>query len=237
MSINRLLKFVSQGVPDVELTSTPVVVSDSKGKYLKCLRTDIDVKQKIVWCCKPGWKSGEVEKWLNNNLRDLCDKHGQIVLYIWVGTCDFTAKEKKFISLLPQPEEVLTSLKENYRRIKALCEDRGLKVVFLHVPYYSIQIWNENKHHTDPECFKADDFKLTSLIDSVNKYIDELNSQSNTASPKFCVDMVRRRKKASSATTRYSVNFGLLRDGIHPSETLARAWMTSIARRICKDCA
>lgn len=235
MTTKKLLKYINKGSVDADLKSTPVVISDSKGNYLKNLRTDISAHQKIVWYCKAGLKSFKLEKWLGVNLTDLCRKHGQIVLYIWVGTCDFTCKEGRFISLSPDSEKVLSDLKQNFLKIKAQCEAKNIKVTFLQVPYYSIQIWNRNKRHSNPESFKADDFKLTTLIDSANSFIQEVNSQMSTCSPKFCQDMVRSRKKMNSVA-RYSINFGLLRDGIHPSETLSRAWLFSIIKMMCKDC-
>lgn len=238
MSNSKLKKYIEKNSnlagPDFSLV--PVCITDSKGKYIQRTKTESVVQNRIIWHCKAGLNSSTAEKWLKANISELRKRHGSFQLYIWLGTCDLTSKEGRYISLKPNSEEALEVLQNNYRKIKVLCQTNSVKVLFLQIPYYSIQIWNERKGHSQPDTFKPDDCTLTSLIDRANSFINDLNTQMSMCSPKFCQDMVRSRKAKNSAG-RYSINFNLLRDGIHPGALLAKVWCISIVRRLCKDCA
>ena len=129
----------------------------------------------------------------------------------------------------------MKQLKENIQYIKDTYLSDNVLLTFLHVPYYSISIWNKTKGHKNPEKFPCDDNTLTERIDSVNDYIDNLNSEINSHSPKFNQDLVRSRKPHGSGQ-RYSLNLKLLSDGIHPGKTLAQAWLTSLTKNINTDC-
>ncbi len=121
------------------------------------------------------------------------------------------------------------------RKIQELSITASIKCTFLQIPYYSIQRWNETKGHQNPVIYKADDEQLTSLIDTANEFVELLNSETNTHTPKLNQDLVRSRKK-KGGKQRYSLNFNLLHDGIHPGENIARSWLASISRQIHKDC-
>ena len=98
---------------------------------------------------------------------------------------------------------------------------------FLHCPYYSIQHWNKNKGHRNPEVYAQSDKRLTEIVDRVISFIDRLNQDNYTYSPKLNVDLQRGRKRRGGK---------LFLDGIHPDKKLAKSWLTSIKRKINKDC-
>lgn len=60
--------------------------------------------------------------------------------------------------------------------------------MFLHVPYYSIEIWNRLKGHEHPEIFNEDDRKLNTYVNSLNSLIDSLNQEPGTYSPSINQD-------------------------------------------------
>ena len=89
MSENKLRMFNKQTPP---LTGKkrlqPIVLSDSKGR-------DSTEKQFII-ISQSGLKAEESKQWLKRNI--LVDRkiieHGDIWLYIWIGTCNLTSKKR-----------------------------------------------------------------------------------------------------------------------------------------------
>lgn len=234
MSENRLRKFIQSEYCTVRnnLTFTPVLLSDSKGKYLK--RASSTKKQNLKFYCKSGKDSSDILKWCKNNVHKLIHEFHRVHIYLWIGTCDFTKKDGHYIC--KNENNPLRKIKENLCEIKDRFVSDNVRITFLHVPYYSISIWNKQKGHQNPDQFKNDDFELNELVDSVNSYIDGLNEELGTsASPKFNLDIVRSRKP-KDAKQRYSLNFGLLPDGIHPGQLLSKAWLISLIRRMNTDC-
>ncbi|XP_053397849.1 uncharacterized protein LOC128556498 [Mercenaria mercenaria] len=240
MSDHKLQKSVANNAKlnvntDLHLKRVPVFVSDSKGRYLKAVAESKDSVH-VEWFCKSGSASIDTYNWLCRNLENLRTKYHEISLYIWTGTCDFTVKEKKFISLRKSPNDGLESLKTYLLKIKELCSSAKVKLTFLQIPYYSIQLWNKAKGHPEPDQFKSDDKRLNTLIDAANEFIDSLNCALGSYSPKLNQDLVRSRKKKGQKA-RYSMNFNLLRDGIHPGKNLSQTWLANIRKKIIADCA
>lgn len=237
MSNSKLLKSIellsSSSKPD-SLTWKPVVLADSKGKYIESsVQRSSKPENLILWVCKAGWKSSDVAKWIEQNLETLLKTHQFISLYVWIGTCDLTVKGKKYIQLRRNSTE---ALEQNLQKIKNLITNSNVKLTFFHIPYYSIRLWNETKGHENPSSYKESDDQLTSLIDTANGFIDKLNLEQNTSSPKFNEDL-RRSRKSKGRKARYSTNYSLLLDGIHPKKTLATLWLLSMKKKIFKDCA
>lgn len=199
MSENRLTKFVEQAesVPPQQgpLTSTPIVVADSKGKYLKP-HVSIYPETEVLWINKSGRQAQNCTQWLIKDIDNIIAENGRIHLYLWLGTCDLCVKEGRYIFVRQNLSEAASSLKQSLKNTKdQISRKQGCDLTFLHIPYCSTAIWNELKGHTNPQIYTEKDKQLTEQIDSVNSYIDELNSELGSVSPKFNLDLVRSRKK------------------------------------------
>ena len=105
MSENKLRMFNKQTLP---LTGKkrlqPIVLSDSKGRYIEKFYRDSTEKQLII-ISQSGLKAEESKQWLKRNI--LVDRkiieHGDIWLYIWIGTCKTRMlKWKLFICIQSQ---------------------------------------------------------------------------------------------------------------------------------------
>ena len=106
MSENRLKKHCAAVTTDAyhsRLSWTPIVISDSKGRYLK----EFSDHRDILFIHKGGWTSSQLFSYLHKNLRKLLQKNNRRSLYIWVGTCDFTEKHGRLIRLRPKQSDVL----------------------------------------------------------------------------------------------------------------------------------
>lgn len=236
MSNSKLIKYIDKAV-DLPccLKYVPFVITDSKGKYLQNLSFNASYKNSINWRCKSGASSRDTADWLSKNLEKVKTDYGKVSIYIWIGTCDFTIKKSKFISLVSDPNAALVQFKDSLEKIKTLCIEKDIRVTFVHIPYYSIEIWNRTRKHRNPETFKDQDKQLTKLIDEANTFIDHINSSLHTSSAKLNIDITRSRKKVN-CKGRYTINFSLFKDGIHPGKILASAWLVSFARIIVRDC-
>ncbi len=113
---------------------------------------------------------------------------------------------------------------------------RSASVVFLEIPPYSIQEWNNSRGHSDASSFIEEDRLLYERISYINDYIHQVNTTLGVRSPRFKSDLLRYRKTKRANSKRTSVNFSLYRDGIHPGEILARCWMKKIWTRMLTDC-
>lgn len=221
------------------LKNIPVVLSDSKGRYLKDQTVDKHPERKIVWWIHPGTTVQQNLQWLKEKAVKTFQDLGQIhiTLFIWLGTCDLTFKTGKYIFLKSSDFQVVTDLCQGLRDIYTFIHQfPTVRLIFLQVPFYSIYWWNKFHNHPDPDQFlKKDDILHEQLLE-VNKYIITLNEFLGQNSPDFNLDILASRKRHYDLQTSYSTSFALYLDGIHPSPTLAKLWLLRLCLRLNKDC-
>ena len=240
MSQNQLHKqcrYFESKIVDRNVTYTPVVLSDSKAHYLKNEVT-YPAEKKLVWWYEKGATAKAQLDYLKDNLELKLHKYPKIVLYIWLGTCNLTKKEGKFIQLRARDNSAVSELIDTYKQIRAFVSGfPTVKLAYLELPYYSIFHWNASRHHDNPGTFKHDDFVLNEQIDRVNSFIRESNLLLRKHSPQFNCDIQNCRKDRGCAP-RYTIKFyNFFNDGIHPCPALARLWLLRICEIALKDCA
>lgn len=240
---NRLQKQIDklQLPPLVEPHRTPVLLSDSKGFNLKN-QVRINPETFIKFWCEAGATAENRLLFLQQNLSDKLKSFscGQITLYVWVGTCDLSSKRDSFIYLKATDNSavnnLITVLKSIYHFVSQFDQ---VKLVFLHLPVYSISTYNLAHGFTgDISDFKNQDTILKNQISIVNQYIDDTNRILHAYSPKFSQDLQKSkcRRQNGRSTTVYSTNFTLYTDGLHPDKLLAKLWLIRITRLIQQDC-
>ena len=116
-------------------------------------------------------------------------------LYVWLGTCDLTHKQVKYISLKDSYNRDAAKLILNYKKLAKQASELNFSATFLEIPYYSIVEWNKAKGHKNPDVFQEQDKKLQLAIQVINEEIRKINIENDTRSPKFNVDLERNRKK------------------------------------------
>ena len=238
MSNNRLQKYLDrpENIPKREQSATPALLSDSKGDYLKA--TGEGAKYNLKFWCKKGATLEEETYWLHWNLRHKVRKYGKIRIFVWLITCDLTYKQGKYIDLLCSDIRTVEAIERIIRDLLAeIAKYPEVDVTLLEAPYYSIVRYNKGKKHPDPESFKDKDESLHQQIEAVNLRIRAINLElghSVTVSPRFSVDLQARRK----VNKKYQsyINYNLLRDGLHPGDLLALAWLKRIGERVCSLC-
>ena len=208
-----------------------ILISDSKGNYLRKPHDLISqFGYQIEFQCHGGARFYEYFYWLQKNLANRVRIYGQVVLYIFLGTCELTLKKGKFIDLKHEKDENAVSYVQYQiqRYLNFVSNFPTVSIVFLQIPPYSIQAWNSSRGHRDPSSFLSKDLILYERICILNEYINELNAKMGKISPRFKLDLLRNRKSGETGHSRTSINFASFKDGVHPNDLLARCWMKRI---------
>ena len=209
MSLSKVQKQIHNLDPKLRevplLRKIPVVLSDSKAKYLEnVVDFNRHPENKIFWWWRKGSDTESQFVWLKNNLTTTFEELGSthLTLYILLGTCDLTEKNGSYIKLRLNSNDRVLNICAKYRDIYKFVDFPTVNLIFLELPYYSIYQWNLSHKHPDAEPFRADDKLLESQIDLVNKFIFETNIVLHANSPSFDLDLekVRTRWYNSRAT-------------------------------------
>ena len=162
----------------------PVILSDSKGNYLKDQVLHPEDRQ-IVWWNKRGTNIKNSLHWLEKNIKSKINELGNIHLYIWLGTCDLTTKDKDgTISLATQHSETSKNVLEELKKFKLLLQPYpNSKITFTEIPHYSITKWNGRVKKSPTEDRINQDQELHQQIVDLNTQIQDLNSSPNVRSP------------------------------------------------------
>lgn len=221
------------------LKCKPILIADSKGNYLKS-HSDIisNFGYSVEFVCRGGARFQDYFHWLRYNLENKVNQYGNIVLYIWLGTCDLSVKKGKFTELRHTDDSTAISYMKFQidRYISFVSNFPSVTLVFLEIPPYSIKEWNHSKGFHNPQLFHSQDLILLERVSLVNEYIRLVNENTFVTSPRFKLDLLRFRKAKGDKSHRASLNFSTYKDGIHPGYLLARCWMKRLVQQIFKDC-
>ena len=134
---------------------------------------------------------------LVRNLSTKVKIYDQIVIFVWLGTCDLTKNKGSFISLQHGTDEEAVSYLPN--RIQNFCSFAArvpsVKLVFLEIPPYSIVEWNRCKGQHSPLYFQKQDISLNTRIILVNEVFRQINDSRNFTYPLLRLDLTRYRKE------------------------------------------
>ena len=236
MTEHKLLKYIGRRFepPTGEKLLTPIVRTDSKGKYI--LRQSIE--NNIKWWFQSGRTSGQGLDWLRENLEAKIGHLDNISLYVWLGTCDLTEYNFPYITLRSNTSELVQKIVENFQEIPEILQKYpGYKLTFLEIPHYSIYKWNKSHKHPDINKCLAEDDTLANHVAEINDHISYINNNLNTRSSGVSLDILHRsnsKKKHKSAKDQY--NYQLYLDEIPPSRNLARVWLRKISLKVKIDC-
>lgn len=193
MSVNKLAKYLNK--PRLNRDGlrqyTPVVLTDSKGNRLKS-KVDHQSEKEIVWWAKSGDKIKDRYNWLKDNLDHKLISIGNIWLYVWLGTCDLTSKNKKYISITTQEgNDTVDHILSYFNKILDLVKTHpNCRLTILETPIYSISKYNKHLGHKDTESFQEQDSELERQIYLLNHEARKLNNTVQHHSPSFSVDLI-----------------------------------------------
>ena len=125
---------------------TPILVSGSKGFTLRnaCSQQEFPLES---WCIA-GAKTSALVDLIQERIEKAIKKHRNIVIYVWSGTCNITAKEGKFIKLRHRDNKTIDLIVNQYRRaIKIVDKFPGAEIKFIDCSLQSIVKYNTTKGH------------------------------------------------------------------------------------------
>ena len=232
MSVLKIKKLLEKPLPEVgtDIFRKVVLISDSKGG---CLRR-VDKNLNIRYICKGGATFRQQFYFIKHRIATF-GRNTHFLIFL--GTCDLTCKNGKFIKLNSTTDESVQSVFYFTEKFREPFRKHGFSYSFLEIPPYTIAGWNSFKGHSSPDSFLDDDKILNHQIALVNERFKEINRENLVQSPRFSLDLYRSHTSSSRRGSRPSkYNFKLYTDGIHPSEILSRCWLRSIVLHIIKYC-
>ena len=239
MSLSKLEKYLERPLfAERPQTRHAILISTSKGNYIKPHQDILSyVGYSLEFVCRPGARFPQHFYWLQRNLSHRVHIYHDIVLFVWLGTCDLTEKEGKFIKLrhTTDDEAVTYLIRQIERFLSFVAHFPSVEIVFLEIPPYSIVEWNKYKGHTDSLQYYEDDFVLNRRVDLINEFIRNVNASRDFCSPRYKLDLLQYRKR-KNRQQRAAVSFKLYKDGVHPGEVLARYWMRRLVEKILQLC-
>ena len=239
---HKLSKYINKPNPLPPIssrTSVPILLSDSKGRYLRDVVSN-RIQNDIKFYPFSGHTSSKTLQWVEENLASKVESYGNVSLYVWTGTCDFTVKgSRQHLSVNPDPH-VVTKFSQNLKAIKRHVKSFGHQacVTFLEVPIYSINRWNVAHGHddTDPQT----NIDLSTLLQDANLHVQHINDSMSKRSPKFTLDLLNTRRVGSGNRPgrRRAViyDYDMYLDGIHPGPLLSKYWLRKIQENIQATC-
>ena len=234
MSVSKLNKEIGKLVVEEEHRATPsrsretFLISDSKGRFI-----EREITPKYYGELRIISRSGATIDDFNFRRQFLTNIRlaNHPLVFIWFGTCELTNKKGKFIETAFEENifEKVDQLIVKYRYLKSDISrcNRHAKIIFLKCPYYSIVEWNRHKGCNDLQAYAGQETTLFSSIDYLNQKLDELN---NTLTPNLSQDIIRSSKRKSDKKVKYTKNFNLYLDGIHPGTHLSLLWLHKILK-------
>ena len=177
---------------------------------------------------------------LEKNIKSKIKELGNIHLYIWLGTCDLTTKNKDgTISLARQHSETSKNIFEELQKFKLLLQPYpNSRITFIEIPHYSITKWNSCVKKSPTEDRINQDQELHQQILNLSTQIQDLNSSLNVWSPLLNLHLKASKqvKRGKNKPRKQYINYQLYLDGIHPKSILANAWLAEISTLIRTDC-
>ena len=113
MTARKLRKYLSKPLPPLEGQNiiTPIILTHREVRYLK----DI-CKSQIIWRYKLGQLTEVGYNWLQNHISREIEQFDNIHLYMWLGTCDFTVYDGRFVTLVDDTEAHIKALIDNHQK-------------------------------------------------------------------------------------------------------------------------
>ncbi len=138
------------GVGQIPQFDTLVILSDSKGKYLKTELSKIHLTvPNIIWWCQSGKKTADGTQYLERKINKLAKENKTVFVAFWYGTCDVTVKQGEFIFQRYQQEDDLTSeLQLCFNKLVQLnSRHENVSIGILEIPPVFTKEWNKAREY------------------------------------------------------------------------------------------
>ena len=227
MSLSKLQHFVEKPLPtraNHSQISVPILISDSKGRYLERNFTR-DSLVNLKFNCVSGRTTKQGIDILERDLPSYLEQFSSVIIYVWLGTCDVTDKIGNFIYAKPEQSQPVNFILSQYSRaINIVNSYENCRIKFIEVPPISITDFNCTRTGCNSDEYRLQDRLVHRYISELNREIKLLNLTVNESTLGFSNDVIRFRK-GRNRKQRQSINLHLLLDGVHPISVLAKCWL------------
>ena len=241
MSVAKLDSFLEKPL-DAEknaITRHPVLLTDSKGYSLKNNHQGIFPLQ--LWAESSKTLQNRID-YLERNVQRLSETHDKSIVYIWAGTCDLTSRTKvggkPKVAIRNKGTETIDNIKQQVERAFDIVKRFHGKI---QIKFVDIQPVSTEKHNrlakslSDASIAHAEDLQISDQVKAINKIIRDISKENGAQTVGFYRFISQSRGKRGGKN-RYSVNFDLFEDGIHPGKKLAQVFTKVLQEDILKEC-
>ena len=240
MSLSSLTKYLEKNpleIPSIPNSKVPVLISDSLGNCLRSIHSA--PKTPLQFLTYPGAPSATAIDRAIPELEKISKGGKPLAVYVWLGVCDITKKTRRDHNHRSQQIDLRYSsvgtatenIIEQFRRIQNFVISKQGSLKFITVPVYSAIRYNSYLGHPHAESFEATDKSIKEEIALLNQQIFDLNQSLGRNTLQFHLDIVKVRGQG-----RQSINYSLLKDGIHPDNLLSEKWLRRLELDIVKEC-
>jgi hypothetical protein len=135
MTESKLIKYLQKPTPATsgKRLQQPVILSDSKGNWLQRETTN-ESDGELIWWSKSGAKIEDSTRWLRSTIARKIIQLRDTWLYVWLGTCNLTEKNKKYINRKTETDDEILKI-ETYCKeiIEIINKYPGSKVTILEI--------------------------------------------------------------------------------------------------------
>ena len=211
-----------------------LLVSDSKGRYLQNLIKNLQFPTpNITFYFLGGRNSDSGLSFIRDNITVFQNKHPNLLILFWHGTCDITRKIGKHIFTKHNTVvDATDTFKSHFAELTSIANEHpSVKFGILEIPPISVLNWNKLKDYEHWEAL--DDHEVNCHTRAYNELVKSFNENFGFVSPRFELDFQKSRTKPKipHPKMRYTLNFNLLSDGIHPQPLVAKYWLIKILQK------
>ena len=207
------------------LTRHPILLTDSKGYSLK--KNHLGNFPLELWAESSKTLENRIDV-LEAEVQRLSEAHNKSIVYIWAGTCDLTVRTKvggkPKIAIRNKGTETIDRIKQQVERAFSIIQrfHGKIQIKFVDVQPVSTEKHNRQKGSlTDASVAHAEDVKITEQALEINRVIRAV-SKDNNAQTVGLTRFITKSRGTKGGKPRYSVNFDLYEDGVHPDKKLAK---------------
>ena len=241
MSIAKLDRFLEKPLDEEKntLTRHPILLTDSKGERLKDSHRGIFPLE--LWAERGASLENRIN-YLERKAQRLSETHNKSIVYIWAGTCDLTLRTKvngrPKIAIRNKGNDTIDNVRRQVERAFSIVErfHGKIQIKFVDVQPVSTEIHNRGTNTLDNIAVAhAEDLQITEQTLEINNIIRTISKEKNAQTVGFSRFISKPRGK-KGGKNRYSVNFDLYEDGVHPSAKLCHVFVKALQEDILKEC-
>ena len=221
------------------LTRHPVLLTDSKGYSLKSNHKGIFPLE--LWAESSATLENRID-YLESKVQELSETNNKSIVYIWAGTCNLTSRTKvdgkSKIAIRSKGNDTVDNYRRQVERAFSIIErfHGKIQIKFVDVQPVSTEVHNRGTGTlVNASIAHSEDLQITEQTKEINNIIRTISKENNAQTVGLSRFIYKARGK-KGGKNRYSVNFELYNDGIHPAGKISHVFVKALQEDILKEC-